>query len=74
MKAKHNDGYEIIGICEQCQNEVWGRKLADGELVLSISPCERCLEEEFEKGYREGYEDCSDLHYRKRLDLWLRRT
>ena len=71
MKAKHNDGYEIIGICEQCQNEVWGRKLADGDLV--IEPCECCRDEAFNKGYEAGYADHMELEYRRWLDRRLRR-
>lgn len=55
MKAKHNDGYEIIGICDRCQNEVWGRKLADGDLV--IVPCEYCRDEAFNEGHEAGYAD-----------------
>jgi len=34
MGRTNEQFYEIIGICEQCQNEVWGRRLPDGDLGI----------------------------------------
>jgi hypothetical protein len=70
MKAKHNDVYEIIGICEHCQNEVWGRRLPDGDWV--IEPCQCCLDEAFNQGHESGYADHMELEYRRWLDRRLR--
>ncbi len=64
MKAKHNDVYEIIGICENCENAVWGRRLAEG--VLVIEPCECCRDEAFNEGYEAGY---ADLEVIEELDM-----
>lgn len=63
----------LLGVCRECGSEVFGLKATEDDNIV-VEPCEMCLSQEFDRGYREGYEDCSDLHYRKRLDLWLRRT
>ncbi len=55
MSKNSDQQYDIIGFCEECQNEVWGRKLADGDLV--IVPCEYCRDEAFNEGYEAGYAD-----------------
>jgi len=71
MKTKHNDVYEIIGICEHCQNEVWGRRLPDGDWV--IEPCQCCLDEAFNQGHESGYSECDEKYYLRRLHLRLQK-
>ncbi|MGB9688575.1 hypothetical protein [Thermogutta sp.] len=61
--------YEIVGICENCQNEIWGRRRADGDLVIEPCPC--CLNEAFNQGHEAGCAERMELEYRRWLDRRL---
>lgn len=67
--SKHPpDAFDIIGICEKCQCEIYGKRLDDGGFV--IEPCGRCLEDAFEQGYDNGYAECDEKYYLRMDTYW----
>jgi len=66
---------EIVFLCSVCDSEldVQFHEGSDGEVVFVIEPCVQCLNSEFAKGFEDGYAECDEKYYLRRLHLRLQK-